>query len=283
MLRWCSYCQQFLGEVPDYQKLTITHGICATCEPRALEFTGSHFKLVEFLRNIQHRLHEAGRSNDLAAADTIIETAHKANIRAVDVLIGIVAPMLYQIGEDWRRNVISIAEEHRFTSFCHAIFRRIEARAEVARPGSAAPGSVGPGSVGPGSATRSQEPDVVLMNAPGNSHTLGIRILSLWLLNKGVAVRMFDKAPPLEELIIRLVASRTRMVLISMALADQLASVETIVRRIAELPPSMRPTIIIGGNAVKLRLVPAITGAEFMGDISLLSLPGAPPADAGVR
>jgi hypothetical protein len=63
MLKWCSYCQQFLGEIPDYEKLTITHGVCAACAANALAFTESDFKLAESLRHIQHQLHDAGRRN----------------------------------------------------------------------------------------------------------------------------------------------------------------------------------------------------------------------------
>jgi methylmalonyl-CoA mutase cobalamin-binding subunit len=118
--------------------------------------------------------------------------------------------------------------------------------------------------------TTFKEPDIVLMNAPGNRHTLAIRILSLWLWNKGVGVRTYDVPPPLEELITLVVASRVRVVLISMALAEQLTGVAKIVERIAELPPSIRPKVIVGGNAVKLGLVSAIPGADLMGDISLL-------------
>ncbi len=110
----------------------------------------------------------------------------------------------------------------------------------------------------------------MLMNAPGNSHSLAIRILSLWLRNKGVGVRMIDVAPPLEELITLIIASRTRTFLISMALAEHLPSVASIVERIAELPPSIRPRVIVGGHAVKVELVSAIPGADLLADISLL-------------
>jgi len=44
-----------------------------------------------------------------------------------------------------------------------------------------------------------------------------------------------------------------------------------ITERIAELPKSTRPKVIVGGYAVKLGLVPAIPGADLMADISSLS------------
>ena len=255
MLKWCSYCQQFLGEIPDYEKLSITHGVCAACAANALAFTESDFKLAESLRHIQHQLYDAGRRNDLETAEHIIENAARANIRAVDILIGIIGPMLYQVGEDWKRGILSVAEEHRFTSYCNEMFKRIASRVKVLMP------------VG---ATEAKEPEVLLMNAPGNKHTLAIRILTLWLWNRGMPARMIDVPPTLEDLTTQVIRTQPRLILVSMALAEQSMGVTTIVERIAELPSSIRPRIIVGGYAVKLGLVSAIPGADLMGDISSL-------------
>lgn len=255
MLKWCAYCQQFLGEVPDYQRLTITHGICARCAPRALELTEAHIERAQVLLDIQQQLHEAGRRNDLAAADRIIETAAKMNVRSIDILMGILAPMLYQFGEDWRRNLVSVADEHRFTSYCEAVFERIASQMQ---------------SLSSRVAAAPRQPDTLLMNAPGNRHTLAIRVLALWLRDKGTSVRTIDLPLPLEELITLVVACRTRIVLISMALAEQLSGVAEIVARIADIPASIRPRVIVGGYAVKAGLVSTINGADLAGDISML-------------
>ena len=32
MLKWCSYCQQFMHEIAPYDDFGVTHGLCATCE-----------------------------------------------------------------------------------------------------------------------------------------------------------------------------------------------------------------------------------------------------------
>jgi methanogenic corrinoid protein MtbC1 len=255
MLRWCAYCQQFLGEAPDYQKLTISHGICAACAPHALELTESDSQLAKSLRAIYQAIYEAGWRNDLAAAERIIETAHEANIRTVDVLMGVVAPLLYQVGEEWKQNLRCVADEHRFTSFCNTMFRLIAAKEAAPMPDC------------PNTA---EAPAMLLMNAPGNRHTLAIRILSLWLRNKGFGVQMLDEPPPLHEFLALVLASRIRVVLLSMALAEQLSAVVEIVERIAELPRSNRPRVVVGGYAVKLGYVSAIPGADLLGDISLL-------------
>jgi methanogenic corrinoid protein MtbC1 len=255
MLKWCSYCQQFLGEIPDYENLTITHGVCAACAANALDFTESDFKLAESLRHIQHQLYDAGRHNDLEGTEHIIDNAARANIRAVDILIGIIAPMLYQVGEDWKRGILSVAEEHRFTSYCDEMFKRVASRAKALMP------------VG---ATEAREPEVLLVNAPGNKHTLAIRILTLWLWNRGLPARMIDVPPILEDLTAQVIRTQPRLILVSMALAEQCMGVTAIAERIADLPSSIRPRVIVGGYAVKLGLVSAIPGADLMSDISSL-------------
>ena len=256
MLKWCSYCQRFLGETPDFHNLNVTHGICTACAPGADKFTELDFQLAESLRDIQHQLREAGRCSDLDAADRIIESAAAANVRAVDVLIGIIAPALYQVGEDWKRGIIGVAEEHRFTAFCEELFNRVASRGKDAAP---AP-----------SAADEEPSEFLLMNAPGNKHTLAIRILTFWLRSRGAAARLLGSPPSPEELAAMVIRNRPKSLLISMALTEQSAGVTSMAQRVSQLPAAIRPKVIIGGYAVKLGLVSAIPGAQLMADISSL-------------
>lgn len=244
MLRWCSYCQHFIGEIPDYRNLSITHGICTACETTAFDFTESDFKLADSLRSIQHQLQDAGRASDLAAAQRIIENAATENISPVDVLIGIIAPMLYQVGEDWKRGILSVAEEHRFTSYCNAVFDWIASKVAAEMPACA---------------EGAKDPQILLMNAPGNSHTLAIRILTLWLWNKGLRARMIDPPPSTDELGALIQSTRPKLILISIALAEQqFAGVTALAERVSQLPTSIRPRVIVGGICGKAR--PHIVG-----------------------
>ena len=102
------------------------------------------------------------------------------------------------------------------------------------------------------------------MNAPGNEHTLAIRILALWLVSKGTLAQIADAHLNLDELVKLVGTTHPKMLLISMALAEQSRGVISIAERIAELPKSIRPKIIVGGYAVKLGLVPPIPGADLM-------------------
>jgi len=252
MLKWCSYCQKFMGEIPPYEDFHVTHGMCNTCA-RVEDFTDSDIAHAGNLRKIRERLFDAGERSDLDAAAHTIENGIKVGLKSVDILIGVMAPMLSEVGDDWTKNILCVAEEHRFTNFCEKVFDLIstKVKAELAV-----------------SATPTNPSGVLLMNARGNSHVLGLRMLALRLLNSGRIVEIVDMPDSSEELAMLVARTQPELILVSMALAEQCKSVITFAERIAELPTSIRPRVIVGGYAVKAGLVSAIPGAELQGDIS---------------
>ncbi|MDO9417152.1 hypothetical protein [Pararhizobium sp.] len=65
--------------------------------------------------------------------------------------------------------------------------------------------------------------------------------------------------------------TRTKLLLISVALPAQYCGVSEIVKQVAKLANPIRPRVVVGGSAVKLGLIPPIRGADLMAGISLLS------------
>jgi len=253
MLKWCSYCQQFMGEVPDYDDLVITHGTCCECHPATFKPAGLDLTHARFLKGIQRKLWNAGCDSDLKAAESIIDDAVNAGLRPIDILMGIIAPMLYEVGEDWKRGALSVEGEHRFTSFCKKVLDLIVPKSEVGV-----------------SANRKSGGAILLMNALGNRHTLAVRILALWLASKGRRTEIVNAQRDIDQLLSLIRTKQTKLLLISMALSEQYGGVKEIAERIAELPEPIRPRVIVGGYAVKLGLIPPIPGADLMADISLL-------------
>ena len=123
----------------------------------------------------------------------------------------------------------------------------------------------------PGFIKAQGENDILLTNAPGNRHTLAVKILDLWLASKGRRARIVDAQFDLGPLIDEIRTTRSSILLISMSLMKQYGVVNEIVERVAELPQPLRPRVVIGGYAVKLGLVPPITGTDLMADISALA------------
>ncbi len=181
----------------------------------------------------------------MAAARTLKE-ARSMGCRLVDVLMGLVAPLLYQIGEEWERGVVTVDDEHRFTAFCEALYELVAAEIAPA----ASPRSV-----------------VLAMNAPDNHHTLGIRLLALWLLDRGVGARVVLPTPSPQDLVGLVLETQPRVLMISLSLAQQQPKVATLIAGIAKLPERQRPRILIGGSAVKRGAVAPIQGAELVWDL----------------
>lgn len=255
MLSWCSYCQRFQGEVPPYTDLRITHGLCATCRPSAMTFRDADLAHTRTLQRLYLALMKAGRTSDMSAAERIISEAESTGCRAVDVLIAIVAPMLCQIGEEWERGVLTVAEEHRFTAFCARLCELVGRWGAVST------------STESGEAQRTK---ILAMNADGNRHTLGARILALWLSSHGQPAELVAPSCGLEEKVDLVRQFQPRLLMISIALPEQRPNVVTLVDRIVALPFADRVNILIGGYAVKQDLVAPIAGAELIKDISVL-------------
>ena len=251
MLRWCAYCQEFQGEIAPLDIFTTTHGICPTCRAKGMDQLDSEIGASHRLREIQGFLYQAGKTGDMAAASRIVHSALTAGLRPVDILVGLITPLLYLIGLEWESRLITVADEHQFTSFCEHVFELLVPEIKAAGP--------------PTSGVRHAL--VFLLNARGNSHTLGIRILSLWLQSKGIETRNFDPAPSPNTLLQLAAEIRPQAILISLALDRQKSYVYRIAERIEALQHP-RPTLIVGGYAIKQQLIPPIPGALFLETIT---------------
>jgi methanogenic corrinoid protein MtbC1 len=199
------------------------------------------------LREIQGLLYEAGKTGDMAAASSIVRQALTAGLRPVDILVGLITPLLYLIGIQWENSLITVADEHRFTTFCERVCEMVAL--EVEAVGAPIPGI--------------RRPIVFLMNARGNDHNLGIRILSLWLQTRGIETRHFHPPPTPETLFQLATETRPQAILISLALEWQKVYVSNIARMVERLPRP-RPTLIVGGYAIKQNLIPPIPGALLL-------------------
>jgi len=254
VLVWCAYCQKFIGEDPPYEELRLTHGICPSCEAAEAELTDQNFEKARALGDIVARLFDAGRAGNLLAAEHIVEEASAAGIRAADILIGMLAPLMFVIGESWGKGAITVEQQQHFSAFCEEAYQLVAAKTRLSQAGTE---------------TLTGRPTVLIMNAPGNFHTLGIRVLALWLADRNANVCVVDPPLDAEGLAMLVRETHAKFLLVSMAIPEQETHIFPIVERLTQLPEAIRPQIFVGGNAVKMGLVPAIPGATLLTDISL--------------
>ena len=246
MLRWCAYCQGFQGEVAPLGIFTTTHGICPACLAKGMPLLNSELQESHRLRAIQGLLYEAGKTGDTEAASAIIQFATSAGLRPIDILIGLITPLLYRIGNEWESAKITIADQQRFSLFCEHVYELVRLQVKI-----------DPTTLPLGRAR------VLLFNVPGNDHNLGIRILDLWLQSKGIDSREFHPPPTQQTLATLIEEHAPRAILVSLSLGSQAASLAEIAQRI-QLLPTPRPRLIVGGYAVKNRLIQPMEGTLFV-------------------
>jgi len=257
MIKWCAWCQQFMHEIAPYDDFSITHGVCDSCKSEHKNlFANDVVQRADFLRELFYALFDAGRHEDFNAAVRIVEDATAANCKPIDILLGMISPMLYEIGEEWKRGALSVEAEHRFTAFSEKVVQLVQARISTA---TATPIPTG-------------GPLLFLMNAPGNRHDLALRILPIWLKGRGAKVRIFEDDIHQDRLMRNIAAERPKYLLISMAVTEQCEGVVEIAKTVQALPQNIRPKTIVGGYPVKAGLIRSIPETELLSNISALQI-----------
>jgi hypothetical protein len=74
MIRWCSFCQRFLGEIQPFDDPRFTHGICVPCDQKLAR--GEDVKeQTAPVRLLFSRIMDGGRAGDEHACASILEEA----------------------------------------------------------------------------------------------------------------------------------------------------------------------------------------------------------------
>ncbi len=177
MIRWCTYCQRFLGESAPFDDSRFTHCICETCEAK-LERGEPLIEETERARQLVRQLVDGARNRDAPACDAILSEALREDGLAEDsLLMGMLQPALYQAGLEWQTGRMSVAAEHQFTAWCERVFASLP----FAPP--------------------SRPIDLLIFQTPGNAHSLGPKLAGRVLSARGLSVETFVPALPLHEMV----------------------------------------------------------------------------------
>jgi methanogenic corrinoid protein MtbC1 len=256
MIKWCAYCQKYLGETPPFDRLVLTHGLCPECaaKNRMLDpdDTGVIEPVVEFFRDLR----KAGKDGIIPGPAEWINKGAAMGIRPADMLIGMLQPALYEIGELWSRGEVTVEKEHRFSAFADAVTGLIYAHyPELGRK------------------RQHANPDILLTNADGNYHTLGIKFLEVLMLSRGYSTFTVLPGLPAREVIALAAGLKCRVIGVSVALVTQLRPVMELALDLKELPGPRRPRLVVGGLPIKEGVkIPPELGIETCADITAFSI-----------
>lgn len=234
MIRWCTYCQSYMGESEPFNKFDLTHGMCAGCAKSGAGETAAAVKQLRPLSDFFRKLRAEVRKGINSDPADWIKKAFELGIKPQDLLLGVVQPVLYEVGELWAKGEITVAAEHRFSAFTEAMVNAIFLHyPDIARH------------------RQSEEPDILLANADGNYHTLGLKFLELGLLAAGLKTFTVLPGLPCREVLGLVNELHPGGVGLSISLPAQAGAAVELAAALRELPEKSRPILLLGGLPVK--------------------------------
>lgn len=182
---------------------------------------------------------QAALRGDRRAALTIVTEALRGGGTIEDVYIDVLQDGLYEVGRQWERNTITVAQEHMATAVTQfvmaQVFERIE-RPEVSRG------------------------RVVLTGVPGELHHVGALMVADMLEARGWAVQFLGSNLPLPSVIAAVRDSRPDILGISVTMLFNLHQATELIAAVR--PLNQRPRVVVGGAAFRATDQWQATGAD---------------------
>jgi methanogenic corrinoid protein MtbC1 len=166
---------------------------------------------------------------------------------ASDFFDKILKQVMYDIGEDWANNKISIATEHVASNIAQTLVKIIM-----------------------DSVSGSSNKKKILICVPlGEEHHLGCDVLETYLSIKGFKVYNIGTSIPTESIISFIDNNKPDMVFVSITLPDNISAGQRLVRKIND---ECKIPILIGGYAMQTKNMPKFD-AKIISEVNLEELP----------
>ena len=218
MYRWCSYCRDFQGEITPHQKNELVFGICRACQDenviKSPHSTLGARRMRELFIDVQRR---AMRGQSISWKDLGNE-ARELSINTSDFLMGFLQPLLKQLGDLFERGKISSDPVESFALGCESFADGILATSTVSPSG-----------------------ELVLVS--GGAHRIGMKFISVLLLEKGIAPVLVTQAANPQAVL----RQPPKILGISVTTEQDAEFAASCGRAIESLNAGSRPRLAIGG------------------------------------
>lgn len=235
MLRWCSWCQKYLGEAPPLDDYSVSHGACPDCGSSVEDKVESQ-NLIDRTRSIRlffQEIRGSIRRREFLKARELTEKAARLGIDDASLVFGILQPTLHNVGLMWEAGIIDVGQEHAYTDIVGQTLELLSARCPYAD-----------------GYRQSPRPAVLLACVNGNSHSIGIRMLEYYLAVGKVPSYVLAPGVPAAEIAATAAKLRPAILGLSIAISFQSTELQNIKKALAALPPPA-PAVYVGGNPIR--------------------------------
>ena len=188
--------------------------------PGALFTRGALLGNVEICREVVDRLLEAGAGRD-------------------SIVLEVVSGALRQVGELWEKGEIGVGQEHLASAICERIVHYLFPPVVHAIDG-----------------TRR----ILMVNAPGNRHSIGPRIVGQILESRHYLVDFLPGETPIDEMVAFAELTRPRVIGISLFSDRQIPAVNELITKLRSTLPRVR--VMVGGFVRDKRTLAEMCSAD---------------------
>lgn len=225
-----------MREAPPFEDLSVSHGICHSCSSN-FEHLGEQAEKGARLRDFLQATAADLFNRRLPSGDRLLAESRALGIRDVDLLLGLLQPVLCEVGRRFVSGKISVEIEHKISALTESILQALDDNTAMI-PG---------------------RPSTLLVSAPGNTHTIGPRIFAAQEAEKGKDCDVMLAAAP-DQVLARLESGHYRRLGISVALPSQCEAAQNLADLVRERLPDIE--VVMGGYAIKTAAAsPAAAGA----------------------
>jgi methanogenic corrinoid protein MtbC1 len=233
VIKWCSYCLHFISECEPWDDYQISHGVCDACFEKVSASNPPDPDGFQDLRAFFHSLQMVARSGKPIDVGIILEESNRHRILPMDLLLGMLQPLLVEIGKLWASGQVAVATEHRFSDLVGEIL--VHVRRDFRQD------------------LQPESPKLLLLTAEGNYHVLGLKMAEPFFVANGVPTITVVPGLPINEVMDLLERHQPWAVGFSVALASQVDQVQEVARQVKQLSGPPRH-ILVGGPAVRMGL-----------------------------
>jgi len=184
-------------------------------------------------------------AGDQRAALAVVNRCMDDGNSLVDVELHIIQPALYAIGEKWKANQVTIAQEHLGTAIVQSVMTMAMLRSPPPVP---------------------INRRALLACVEGNDHTIGLRMVADALHFAGWDVQNLGANMPTLSLVNHAAEWTPDLVGLSVSLPQQLRVVKAVISLLDERLGSARPAVIVGGLALnRFNALSRVVGAAAFG------------------
>ena len=166
---------------------------------------------------------------------------------SADFFDKILKPVMYQIGDKWANNKISIATEHVASNVAQTLVKIIMDR----------------------ETTSGNKKKILLCVPVGEEHHLGCDVIETFLTSKGYKVFNMGTSIPSESVLHFIEHNKLDLVMVSITLEDNLKAGQRLIKKIKD---NFKVPIVVGGYALEQEKIPKFD-AEIFANSTLNDLP----------